>query len=221
MSKLVAWLKRRYWLVLVIIASVWAVLVIFPLKTSPGEPQALFNLGCSSGDCIVEPWVANNRSEYRRLNLSFDHPLQNLSILSRKRYFRAFAKYPDATSCVAGRVQSSDGYDLLQFDWGAHKNPESLKVCLSRIQNAIANPRVSARWFEEFGFSTLSTVNPERSLHGGWTAIHVSWTSDRDFPASAIAPLVYKLFYEQNISLAVRLDRDHIVQNVGIDFNTK
>ena len=257
MSRFVTWLKRRYWLVLVIMASVWAVLVIFPLKTNPGEPQALFNLGCSTGGCIVEPWTASNRSEYRLLGRRYNqppqntstsppsptpgnlteyymrvseyhwrahqppHPRENLSFWSKWKYKHAFRKYPDAISCLNSDAWSEQGYDLLGFDWRTFRDSESLKVCLSNIHNVIANPAISARWFEAFGFSTEFTTNPERHFRAGWTTIFPMWRRSEDFPAPYVTGLTPRLLFGSGFSMAIQLDAYNQVQNVSVTFNMK
>lgn len=192
-----------------------------PSASNAEEAQVLFNLGCSSGGCIVEPWLAEGHSNFRIIGISYEKWRAKLSFLSRWRFGSALNRFPNAVSCLEQGAKTDHGYDLLKFDWRAQSNPEMLMVCLSRIHNAIADPAYSARWFEEFGFSSELTIKPDGHYRAGWSLIDVIWRSTERFPAPKVSSIPHRLLFGGEFTMGIQIDHTGTVHDVSVSFSIK
>lgn len=199
-----------------------AAAVLVTVQPVSASDTMLFNLGCESGSCLVDPWDSQaTTAEFRRNGMRLEVSRQNLSYFARIRYDIALNAFPDAASCLSQAEADANGFDLLTFDWAAQSSVEQLEVCLSRIHNVIDDPSVSVRWFEAFGFKAVPYTEPAGHFREGQTIIQVNWVSDSEFPAQYVSSWLERTLFGTGFSMGLRLDADNTVQDVSITFNRK
>ncbi|MEP3864829.1 MAG: hypothetical protein ABJQ34_16165 [Paracoccaceae bacterium] len=184
-------------------------------------PSLRYNLGCSTGDCLVSSWERGGEEpEFLYLGRPLSDDRQVLPTVSKWRFRSAMARFPTAQHCLLESPASPNGYDLLQFNWDAQRNSEILAVCLARVHNAISDPSISVQWFEALGFSTFVVVKPIGHFREGETVIHLTWHGDEGtFPAKRVSPLITRLLFGAGFSMGVRISKDYRVQHVSITVN--
>lgn len=215
-----------YWIEVRSLKRIHLLLPFLILKSFGVSAQGLpefntYNLGCSSGDCVVESWQHRSDSPSALENERvFETQFLDASFFSKMKSKWALARFPSAQSCLTQRTTDTRGYDLLRIDWAEQKNSETLQVCLFRIHSAISNVQISEQWFVALDFSTLVDTRPKGHFREGWSTVHATWNNSEDFPADTVAPLIRKLFFGELFSISVLIDSENLIRKVSIDFNT-
>ncbi|MFT6452935.1 MAG: hypothetical protein ACJA06_002442 [Halocynthiibacter sp.] len=191
-------------------------------QSASENPTVLYNIGCSSGNCISENLIEPIPAvKFRRKNMDFDHELQPFGGTSKEIYMAALGRFPDAASCLTKEASGPKGFDLQKINWEAQTNPERMEVCLARIHNVIANPDLSVQWFQAVGFTASAHTKRKGHFLEGWSHVNAYWRSDKPFPAKSVAPWYFKLFHGPEFLMGVTLDPDYLVQNASVNFIVK
>jgi hypothetical protein len=189
-------------------------------SVSAQELQSVrYNIGCSSGNCVVSPWDAPaEQAGFRQNGVALESNSEILVEAETVGYRAALESFTSPESCLKNEAQSDNGFDLVLIDWGILGSLAEIEVCLARIHNAIRNSENSVLWFNSANFSAQARVRPKDHYREGWTDIYGSWTGEGAAPFPWYTAFFRRLLIISKVGVGMSFDQSLVVQNVNISF---
>lgn len=151
-------------------------MALLPLKAVSQE-SLQFNIGCSSGDCVVQTWERpSSQPSFKIDGADFIKSKDELSFLERTRYVRAMRKFPSAISCLKSTAISEQGADLAQVNWARIQSKYEGELCISRIRNRMPSISEMVTWLKQIGF-TIVEVLEDPAVKQGVSFILPIWNT--------------------------------------------
>jgi hypothetical protein len=189
-------------------------------SVSAQELQSVrYNIGCSSGNCVVSPWDAPaEQAGFRHNGVALESNAEILVEAETAGYRAALVRFTSPESCLKNEAQSDNGFDLVLIDWGLLGSLAEIEVCLARIHNAIRNSENSVFWFNSTNFSAQSRVRPKDHPREGWTDIYGSWIGPGTAPFLWYTAFFRRMLIISKVGVGMSFDQSLVVQNVNINF---
>lgn len=205
------------WLITVVVIS-FAICISQSVSAQELQPVR-YNIGCSSGNCVVSPWDAPaEQAGFRHNGVALERNAEIHVEAEIAGYRAALERFTSPESCLKNEAQSDNGFDLVLIDWGLLGSLAEIEVCLARIHNAIRSSENSVLWFNSANFSAQSRVRPKDHYREGWTDVYASWPGEGTAPFPWYTAFFRRLLTISKVGVGIAFDQSRMVQNVSINF---